>query len=155
VLEKSGKKIINLGIGNPDMNPSENTINELIRSAQNPKNHGYQSYRGVPEIRKSIAEFYNDTYNVNLNSETEILPLLGSKEGITHISLAFLDSGDRVLVPDPGYPTYSSVSKMCEAKIIHYSLTEKNNWMPDLKELEIKNEKLKIKSNRILFFISD
>jgi aspartate/methionine/tyrosine aminotransferase len=123
------------------MSPSDNTVNELIRSAQNPKNHGYQSYRGIPELRKAIAGFYNDTYNVPLNSETEILPLLGSKEGITHISLAFLDAGDKVLVPDPGYPTYSSVSKMAGAKIIHYDLTEKNNWMPDLKALEKKNLK--------------
>ena len=148
-LEKSGKKIINLGIGNPDMNPSENTINELIRSAQNPKNHGYQSYRGIPELRKAIADFYADTYNTNLNSETEILPLLGSKEGITHISLAFLDAGDHVLVPDPGYPTYSSVAKMAEAKIISYNLTEKNNWMPDLEELKSKIEKVKSKKGKL------
>src|SRR5690349_31985 len=148
-LEKSGKKIINLGIGNPDMNPSENTINELIRSAQNPKNHGYQSYKGVPELRKAIADFYNETYSVTLNSETEILPLLGSKEGITHISLAFLDAGDNVLVPDPGYPTYSSVSKMTGAKIIPYNLTEENNWMPDFRQLEITIEKLKRKKEKI------
>jgi len=140
-MEASGKKIINLGIGNPDMMPSENTINELIRSVQNSKSHGYQSYRGIPELRKAIAKFYNETYGVELNSETEILPLLGSKEGITHISLAFLDAGDSVLVPDPGYPTYSSVSKMCEAKIIFYNLKEKNGWLPDIKELEKMNLK--------------
>jgi len=146
-LEKSGKKIINLGIGNPDMSPSENTINALTHAAQDIKNHGYQSYRGVPELRKEIANFYSETYSTNLNSETEILPLLGSKEGITHISLAFLDAGDKVLVPDPGYPTYSSVSKMAGAKIISYSLTEKNNWMPDFKDLrsKIKGKKSKVK----------
>ena len=140
-MEAGGKRIINLGIGSPDMSPSENTVNALIQSAQNPKSHGYQSYKGIPELRKAIANFYNDIYNVPLDSETEILPLLGSKEGITHISLAFLDAGDKVLVPDPGYPTYSSVSKMAGAKIIFYNLTEKNGWAPDLKELEKKNLK--------------
>ena len=137
-MEANGRKIINLGIGNPDMMPSENTLEELIRSAKNPKSHGYQSYRGIPELRKAIAKFYIETYSVELSHETEVLPLLGSKEGITHISLAFLNAGDKVLVPDPGYPTYTSVSKMCEAKIIRYNLTEKNNWMPDLKELKSK-----------------
>jgi LL-diaminopimelate aminotransferase len=148
-LEKSGKKIINLGIGNPDMVPSGNTIDALIRSAQNPKNHGYQSYKGIPELRKAIADFYSDTYNVTLESESEVLPLLGSKEGITHISLAFLDAGDKILVPDPGYPTYSSVSKMVEAKIIPYTLAEKNNWMPDFNQLETIIERLKRKKEKV------
>lgn len=134
-MEVSGKKIINLGIGSPDMTPSENTIEELVRSARNPKSHGYQSYKGIPELRKAISNFYNETYNTKLDSETEILPLLGSKEGITHISLAFLDAGDSVLIPDPGYPTYASVSKMCGANIIFYNLREKNDWIPDVKEL--------------------
>ena len=146
-MEASGKKIINLGIGNPDMSPSENTIEELIRSAKNPKSHGYQSYKGILELRKAIANFYSETYNTKLDSETEILPLLGSKEGITHISLAFLDEGDSVLIPDPGYPTYSSVSKMCGANIISYNLTEKNDWEPNITELqsEIRNSKSAIK----------
>jgi aspartate/methionine/tyrosine aminotransferase len=137
-MEAGGKKIINLGIGSPDMMPSENTIEELIRSAKNPKSHGYQSHKGIPELRKAIANFYSETYSTKLDSETEILPLLGSKEGITHISLAFLDEGDSVLIPDPGYPTYSSVSKMCGANIIYYDLTEENSWMPDMKELKEK-----------------
>jgi aspartate/methionine/tyrosine aminotransferase len=140
-MEIAGKKIINLGIGNPDMSPSENTVNELICSTRDPKSHGYQSYRGIPELRKAIADFYIETYNTPLDSESEILPLLGSKEGITHISLAFLDAGNKVLVPDPGYPTYSSVSKMAGARIMHYNLTEKNNWTPDLKALEKTNLK--------------
>ncbi|MBI3501220.1 MAG: aminotransferase class I/II-fold pyridoxal phosphate-dependent enzyme [Bacteroidetes bacterium] len=147
-MEAGGKKIINLGIGSPDMMPSENTIEELIRSAKNPKSHGYQSYKGIPELRKAIAKFYSETYNTKLDSETEILPLLGSKEGITHISLSFLDEGDSVLIPDPGYPTYSSVSKMCGANIIYYNLKEKNDWQPDINELNSKlqtpNSKLKI-----------
>ena len=146
-MEANGKKIINLGIGSPDMIPSENTIEELIRSAKNPKSHGYQSYKGIPELRKAIANFYNEAYSTKLDSETEILPLLGSKEGITHISLAFLDEGDSVLIPDPGYPTYSSVSKMCGANIISYNLTEKNDWEPNIRELqsEIRNSKSAIK----------
>lgn len=144
-MEAEGKRIINLGIGNPDMAPSENTVNELIRASQNPKNHGYQSYKGIPELRKAISHFYDETYSTILDPETEILPLLGSKEGITHISLAFLNAGDKVLVPDPGYPSYSSVTKMCEAKVVHYNLKEKNGWMPDLKELEKTNlKKVKI-----------
>ena len=140
-MEAAGKKIINLGIGNPDMSPSDNTIEELIRSAKNEKSHGYQSYRGIPELRKAIVNFYSETYGASLDSETEILPLLGSKEGIMHISLAFLDSGDKVLVPDPGYPTYTSVSKLAEAKILFYSLKEKNNWMPNIDQLEKMNLK--------------
>lgn len=148
-MDANGKKVINLGIGNPDMNPSENTISELILSAQNPKSHGYQSYRGIPELRKAISNFYSETYNTPLESETEILPLLGSKEGITHISLAFLNAGDIVLVPDPGYPTYSSVTKMTQAKIVTYNLTERNNWMPDIKELTILVEKSKKKKGKI------
>ncbi len=138
-METEGVKIINLGIGSPDMVPSENTISELITAAQHPKSHGYQSYRGIPELRKAIAHFYKETYNTHLDPETEILPLLGSKEGITHISLAFLNTGDKVLVPDPGYPTYSSVSKMCETNILHYNLKEENGWMPDFNELEKMN----------------
>lgn len=140
-MEADGRKIINLGIGNPDMMPSKNTIEKLLHSATNPKNHGYQPYRGVPELRQAISKFYKQTYLTELNPETEILPLLGSKEGITHISLAFLNAGDAVVVPDPGYPTYSSVSKMCEAKIITYNLKEKNKWLPDFKELEKLNLK--------------
>ena len=146
-MELSGKQIINLGIGSPDMRPSDNTIDALIRSAKDPKSHGYQSYKGIPELRKAIAKFSNETYNLVLSSETEILPLLGSKEGITHISMSFLDAGDAVLVPDPGYPTYSSVSRMCGANVIHYNLKEKNNWLPDLEELKSlsRSSKSKIK----------
>ncbi len=130
-----GLNVINLGIGNPDMSPSESTLAKLIASAQNPKNHGYQGYKGIPELRKAIADWYNKTYGVSLNSEQEILPLLGSKEGIMHISMAFLNPGDEVLVPDPGYPTYSSVSNLVQAKIRTYDLDENNNWFPDLKAL--------------------
>ena len=147
-MNAEGKKVINLGIGNPDMEPSESTISALIRSAQDKKSHGYQSYKGMPELRKAISGFYKSTYQVVLDSDSEILPLIGSKEGITHISLAFLDAGDQVLVPDPGYPTYSSVSKMVGADIINYDLTEKNNWRPDFKSLksQVQSPKSKGKS---------
>lgn len=146
-MEAGGRKIINLGVGNPDMMPSENAIEELIHWVKNPKSHGYQPYRGIPELREAISKFYSETYSTGLNPETEILPLLGSKEGITHISLAFLNAGDAVLVPDPGYPTYSSVSKICEAKVITYNLKEKNGWLPDLKELE----KLNVRKAKIMW----
>lgn len=134
-MNAQGMNVINLGIGNPDMSPSEKTIAKFIASAQNPKNHGYQGYKGIPELRKAIADWYLKIYGVSLNSEQEILPLLGSKEGIMHISMAFLNPGDEVLVPDPGYPTYSSVSNLVQAKIRNYNLDENNNWFPDLKAL--------------------
>jgi LL-diaminopimelate aminotransferase len=135
-MNAQGAKVINLGIGSPDMAPSEATISKLTEVANDPKSHGYQGYKGVPELRNGIAEWYLKTYNVKLNGDTEILPLLGSKEGIMHISMAFLNQGDEVLIPDPGYPTYSSVSNLVEAKIRLYDLDEQNNWFPDLKALE-------------------
>ncbi len=134
-MNERGLNVINLGIGNPDMSPSEATIEKLISSARNPKSHGYQGYKGIPEFRSAIAGWYLKTYGVKLNSEDGILPLLGSKEGIMHISMAFLNPGDEVLVPDPGYPTYSSVSNLVQAKIRTYNLDENNNWFPDLKAL--------------------
>lgn len=134
-METQGHRIINLGIGSPDLAPSENTLEELNRSARQPGAHGYQSYKGIPELLKAIASFMSETYGTALNHETEILPLMGSKEGITHISLAFLNKGDKVLIPDPGYPTYSSVTRLCEAKPVYYSLKEKNHWLPDLEKI--------------------
>ncbi|MBN2518888.1 MAG: aminotransferase class I/II-fold pyridoxal phosphate-dependent enzyme [Bacteroidales bacterium] len=131
-----GKPVINLGIGSPDMPPSHNTVNALKKSADNPKNHGYQSYTGIPGLRKSFAGWYKEYYSVNLNPDDEILPLIGSKEGILYISLAFLNPGDEVLIPNPGYPTYSSVSNLVGAKIRYYDLKEENNWEPDFKNLE-------------------
>ena len=135
-LTDAGKDIISFGIGSPDMAPSQNTVQALIEGARNPKNHGYQPYRGLPELRKGIADFYEDTYQVSLNPANQILPLMGSKEGIMHISMAFLNPGDKVLVPDPGYPTYTSVSNLLSAEIITYDLTEESGWYPDLKKLE-------------------
>jgi hypothetical protein len=135
-MNDSGIDVINVGIGSPDLPPSENTINKLIESAQNPKNHGYQSYVGVKEFRQGFADKYLSLYGVNLNVDTDILPLLGSKEGIMHISLTFLDPGDEVLVPNPGYPTYASASRIAKANIKTYDLLEKNGYYPDFKEIE-------------------
>ncbi|WP_338875130.1 aminotransferase class I/II-fold pyridoxal phosphate-dependent enzyme [Spirosoma sp. SC4-14] len=130
-LQAAGHDIINLGIGNPDMMPSANTIDALIQSAQQPSSHGYQPYKGTAGLRRAIAQFYAHTYGVSLNSETEILPLIGSKEGITHISLTFLNDGDGVLVPELGYPAYRAVSQMVGAQVREYPLLEHGGWQPD------------------------
>lgn len=131
-----GKKVINLGIGNPDLPPSAETIAALCTEAQKPDVHGYQSYVGIPELRNEFAHWYKKWYDVTLNPVTEIQPLIGSKEGILHITLAFVNPGDSVLVPNPGYPTYTSASNICEANIISYNLDENNNWQPDFEALE-------------------
>ena len=136
LLKAQGKPIINLGIGSPDLEPPFKASMTLQDSLADEKAHQYQSYQGLPELREEIANFYKRHYNVDLSSQTEVLPLMGSKEGIMHISMAFLNKGDKVLVPNPGYPTYSSVTKLLEAKPIYYDLKEKNNWQPDFKKLE-------------------
>ena len=135
-LNAEGKDIISLGIGSPDMPPSEQTIEALCDDAKKADAHGYQSYIGVPELRQAFATFYKKNFGVELNPANEIQPLMGSKEGVMHISLAFLNKGDEVLVPNPGYPTYSSVSNIVEAKIINYDLDENNGWQPDFEKLE-------------------
>ncbi len=134
-LKSEGKPIINLGIGNPDQAPSSATIDALIHAAQNTKNHGYQSYIGIPELRKAMSNWYQHTYDISLDTATEILPLLGSKEGISHISNAFLNPGDKVLVPNPGYPTYSSATYLAGAIPVAYDLDEENNWAPDFTKI--------------------
>ncbi|MAJ32714.1 MAG: aminotransferase [Flavobacteriaceae bacterium] len=126
-----GKPIINMGIGSPDLRPSQEVVKALVSGLEHQKAHQYQSYQGIPELRTAIAQFYQRHYQVTLDAEKEILPLMGSKEGIMHISMAFLNPGDKVLVPDPGYPTYSSVSKLLEAEILAYPLDEKKNWTVD------------------------
>ena len=130
-LRAEGKDILNLGIGNPDQAPSEQTIEALKKSAENPKNHGYQSYIGIPALRKAMSNWYKSIYDVTLNPDAEILPLLGSKEGISHISNAFLNPGDKVLVPNPGYPTYTSATFLAGAEPVYYDLDESNGWAPD------------------------
>ena len=144
-LISQGKPIINLGIGSPDIMPPKSTVNSLIEALKSPEAHKYQSYNGIDSLRRAIKSFYFNNYNVDLNHEFEILPLIGSKEGIMHISLAFLDEADEVLIPNPGYPTYSSVTKIVGAKPIFYDLKESNSWLPNIKDLEKMNlSKVKI-----------
>jgi aspartate/methionine/tyrosine aminotransferase len=135
-LRESGKPIINMGIGSPDLPPDPSVIDALKHAADSPSAHGYQSYQGTAQLRNAMAEFYMRNYNVLLDPVSEVLPLMGSKEGIMHISMAFLNEGDEVLVPDPGYPTYTSVTKLLNAKPIYYSLREDNHWEPDWKALD-------------------
>ena len=136
-MNAAGKNVINLGVGSPDLPPSEQTIETLCEHARKANEHGYQPYVGIPELRKGFADWYKTWYDVDLDPKTEIQPLIGSKEGILHISLAFLNPGDGVLVPNPGYPTYSSVSKLLEARLIPYELKEELGSQPDFEELEI------------------
>jgi len=135
-MNVAGKDVINLGIGNPDLPPSEETIEALCNEARKPNVHGYQSYVGIPELRNAFAQWYKKWYGIELNPSSEIQPLIGSKEGILHITLAFVNPGDSVLVPNPGYPTYTSASRICEANIISYDLDENNDWQPDFVALE-------------------
>ena len=144
-LIEEGKPIINMGIGSPDLSPEKDVINTLLKSINEPKAHQYQSYQGIPELRQAISDFYKTHYNVTVNPKNEVLPLIGSKEGIMHISMAFLNSGDQVLIPNPGYPTYLSVTSLLEAEAILYDLHETNNWLPDLKLLEKNLDLSKVK----------
>jgi aspartate/methionine/tyrosine aminotransferase len=135
-MRKAGADIINLGIGSPDLPPSPATINKLTGEAARPDVHGYQSYTGIPALRKAMSDWYLKYFKVNLNPDGEILPLIGSKEGIMHISMAFINPGDEVLVPDPGYPTYSSATKLAGGIVRTYDLKETNGWLPNFNELE-------------------
>jgi aspartate/methionine/tyrosine aminotransferase len=135
-MVQNGEPIINMGVGSPDLLPSKNVINEIKFSLTNPSAHKYQSYQGLPELREAISQFYKKFFCINLNPLNEVLPLMGSKEGIMHISLAFLNAGDEVLIPNPGYPTYSSVTKLVEASPLFYDLNSENNWFPNLSEIE-------------------
>ncbi len=139
LLIASGKPIINLGIGSPDLQPPQKVVEALTEGLSNPFAHKYQSYQGLPELRDAIAKFYKEHFLVDLSATTEILPLMGSKEGIMHISMAYLNEGDEVLIPNPGYPTYQSVTKLVGAKPVFYELDAANNWMPGLKSLEKSN----------------
>ena len=135
-MRKAGADIINLGIGSPDLPPSPAAIDKLSEASKLPNAHGYQSYNGIPALRSAFAGWYKKYFNVDLNPDNEILPLIGSKEGIMHISMAFVNEGDEVLVPNPGYPTYTSVSKLVGGKIRFYNLHADRRWHPDLDELE-------------------
>ena len=135
-MNEAGKDVINLGVGSPDLPPAREAIEVFCRAIQEDNAHGYQPYAGIPALREGFAAWYRTWYGVSLHPHTEIQPLIGSKEGILHISMAFLNPGDGVLVPNPGYPTYQSVSKLVEAKLIAYELKESNQWMPDFEALD-------------------
>ncbi len=135
-LNAEGKDIVSLAIGSPDMPPSKRTIDKLCEVANDPNAHGYQPTMGTPELRNAMAAFYTKWYGVELDPKTEIQPLIGSKEGILHTTLAFVNPGDEVLVPNPGYPTYTSLSKILGAKVVNYNLLENDGWQPDFEGLE-------------------
>ena len=135
-LMAEGRPIINMGIGSPDLAPSTAIVESIQNAVTNVGAHGYQSYQGLPELRGAIAEFYASKFHVEMNPENEILPLMGSKEGIMHISMAFLNEGDIALIPNPGYPTYTSVTKLVGAEAKYYNLTAENGWFPDLEALQ-------------------
>ena len=135
-LNKQGKNIINLGIGSPDLPPHPAVVKVLQEEAEKTNTHAYQNYKGSPLLRKAIADWYATWYDVQLNADSEILPLIGSKEGIMHICMTYLNEGDEALIPNPGYPTYSSAVKLAGGKAIPYELTEANHWQPDFDALE-------------------
>ena len=143
-LNKSGKNIISLGIGSPDMPPHAGVIKVLHDESAKPTTHAYQSYKGSPVLRQAIADWYKKWYSVDLNADSEILPLIGSKEGIMHICMTYLNSGDEVLIPNPGYPTYKAAATIAGATCVAYNLTQDHNWFPDFEELE-KNDLSKVK----------
>ena len=135
-LNAAGADIVSLGVGGPDRPPRDEVIERLVSEAHKPDAHGYQPYVGLPQLRRAYADWYGRYYGVSLDPDSEVLPLIGSKEGILHITMAFVNPGDAVLVPNPGYPTYTSVSRLCGARIIYYDLTEEGDWEPDFEALE-------------------
>jgi aspartate/methionine/tyrosine aminotransferase len=135
-MNKEGKNVISLGIGSPDLPPHQDVIKVLQEESAKANTHAYQSYKGSPVLRNAFASWYKKWYNVNLNADTEILPLIGSKEGIMHICMTYLNEGDFVLIPNPGYPTYKSAATIAGGKCMEYNLIEENNWLPDFKEIE-------------------
>src|SRR5690606_904902 len=135
VMNQDEPKVLNLGIGSPDLMPPPGAIEGLAKAAANDKNHGYQSYKGIPALRKGFADFYKQNYGVDLNADKEILPLIGSKEGIVHISMTYINEGDKVLIPNPGYPAYGAATKLAGGISLPYDLEEQNGWLPDLKKL--------------------
>ena len=144
LLKASGKPIINLGIGSPDLQPPQKVISAITESLKDATAHKYQSYQGLPELREAMTSFYREHFQVSLSPKTEVLPLMGSKEGIMHISMAYLNEGDHVLVPNPGYPTYQAVTKLLGAEPIFYDLKEETNWLPNIMSLE-KSDLSKVK----------
>ncbi|MBY0413504.1 MAG: aminotransferase class I/II-fold pyridoxal phosphate-dependent enzyme [Bdellovibrionales bacterium] len=135
-MRANGLEVINLGIGSPDMVPPESALKATVDQVMKPTNHGYATYRSSPELRSALASWIKKTYEVTVNPDNEVLPLLGSKEGILYLSMALLNPGDTVLIPNPGYPAYASVANLLGAKIVYYDLTYENNWLPNLEALE-------------------
>jgi len=148
-LNKAGKQVINLGIGSPDLPPHPSVIETLHEQSLKLNQHAYQNYKGTPILRQAISNWYNKWFAVQLNADTEILPLIGSKEGIMHICMTYLNVGDSVLIPNPGYPTYRSAAKIAGANVVEYSLVKEKNWFPDFEEIE-KNDL----SNTKLMFVN-
>ena len=146
-MNKAGKQVINLGIGSPDLPPHPDVIKTLQEEAAKPGQHGYQNYKGSPVLRNAISKWYKKWYDVDLNADTEILPLIGSKEGIMHICMTYINEGDVVLIPNPGYPTYKSAATIAGANVYAYTLSKENNWFPDFNELE----KLDLHNVRLMF----
>lgn len=146
-MNKAGKNVINLGIGSPDLPPHPDVIKTLQEEAAKPNQHGYQNYKGSPILRKAISGWYKKWYGVELDPDTEILPLIGSKEGIMHVCMTYINEGDHVLIPDPGYPTYKSAATIAGANVQAYTLTGENDWFPDFRELE----KMDLTKVRLMF----
>ncbi len=146
-MNKAGKQVINLGIGSPDLPPHPDVIKTLREEATKPNQHGYQNYKGSPVLRNAILKWYKKWYNVELNADTEILPLIGSKEGIMHICMTYINEGDIVLIPNPAYPTYKSAAKIAGGNVHAYALSKENNWFPDFRELE----KIDLEKVRLMF----
>ncbi len=151
-LNRQGKQIINLGIGSPDLPPHPDVIKVLQEESAKPNVHAYQSYKGSPALRNAISQWYAKWYGVGLNPDTEILPLIGSKEGIMHVCMTYLDEGDAVLVPNPGYPTYRSAAKLAGGRLIEYTLKAENNWFPDFDALE--QSVAALRNKKILLFVN-
>jgi aspartate/methionine/tyrosine aminotransferase len=146
-MNKAGRQVINLGIGSPDLPPHPDVIKVLQEEAEKPNQHGYQNYKGSPVLRNAIVKWYQKWYHVELNPDTEILPLIGSKEGIMHVCMTYINADDMVLIPNPGYPTYRSAAKIAGASIHAYSLSKENDWCPDFEELE----KLDLQKVKLMF----
>ena len=153
-LNREGKQVINLGIGSPDQPPHPEVIRTLQEESAKPNAHSYQSYKGSPVLRKAMAAWYQQWYGVTLDPETEILPLAGSKEGIMHICMTYVNPGDLVLIPDPGYPTYQSAAKLAGARLQPYQLTEENNWLPDFEQLAALLAQKSAGQSSVLLFVN-
>lgn len=147
MLNKAGKQVINLGIGSPDLPPHPSVIESLQEQSQKPNQHAYQNYKGSPVLRQAISKWYDKWYGVQLDADTEILPLIGSKEGIMHICMTYINEGDLVLIPNPGYPTYRSAAKIAGGNVVEYTLLKENNWFPDFEALE----KYDLKKAKLMF----